>query len=136
MKCFFITACLVLFVVPSLASDRFTQLDLNKDKNLDWKEFSTAMPNLKKKAFDTIDADKNGVITVEEWRQFSSKHGNQKTSMQGMMGNKMQDGKKAMQQKMDSMMQNAKKGNCPRQNAEKGICPRQKGMPLVMPPKN
>ena len=75
MKRFFFTALFVLMVSPTVAADRFEQMDTNEDGSVTWEEFSAALPSMKQKAFETIDADKDGRLSRMEWSAFSSQHG-------------------------------------------------------------
>lgn len=56
-------------------AERFAVMDTDKDGSIAWKEFSAARPNLNENAFKSIDADKSGGISLEEWKAFSSGHG-------------------------------------------------------------
>ena len=56
-------------------AERFRQMDADHDGKLTWEELSTARPNLSRNAFDIIDADRNGGISLEEWQAFSAGHG-------------------------------------------------------------
>ena len=79
---------MLLFVftaTPAGAADRFAQIDSNADQAIDWPEFEAAMPQIKKKAFDLIDTDKNGRISRAEWEAFGMSHG--KPSMGPATGN-------------------------------------------------
>ena len=98
---------------PARSSDpveRFHAMDTDKSNTLTWEELSAARPNLNRNAFDTIDADHNGLICLEEWKNFSAGHGASAKApdMEGMM--------KAMRGAGDHV-------SAPRE-----------GMPLVMPP--
>jgi len=86
MKKFLFVLFLVLIAAPSVANDRFTQMDANSDGFIVWEEFSAAMPNMKQRAFETIDTDRDGRLSRTEWSQFSSQHGMKKNGsiMPGM----------------------------------------------------
>ena len=74
--------------VPAFAGqqDRFAAMDTDKNGQVSWDEFHTALPNMKKPAFDQIDADKNGAINAEEWGSFRSAHGSGGMGAAGMGG--------------------------------------------------
>ena len=55
--------------------DRFDRMDANKDGKVSWEEFEAAMPQMRKSAFEAIDADKNGLIDRTEWDSFRKDHG-------------------------------------------------------------
>lgn len=82
LRIFFITACLVLLSSLAIASDRFSQMDTNKDNQVSWEEFKVSYPNMKEAAFEAIDTNKDKYISVEEWKVFRSSHAK---SMQGQM---------------------------------------------------
>lgn len=71
-------------------ADRFKTMDSNSDGLLVWAEFEAAMPQMRKEAFDSIDADKNGSITPAEWEAFRKTHG-----MKGAAPGKMAPGNAA-----------------------------------------
>lgn len=58
------------------AADRFSQMDGDHNGVVSWEEFTAAMPQMQRAAFDTIDWDKSGGISREEWNAFRSNHGN------------------------------------------------------------
>lgn len=68
-------------------AERFNAMDADHDGNMTWDELSSARPNLNRNAFDTIDADHNGFIDLEEWKAFSAGHGGSVSmpDMEGMM---------------------------------------------------
>lgn len=59
----------------SLADVRFAALDGDGDSRVTWEEFHTANASIARQGFDIIDADKNGDISLEEWRAFAANHG-------------------------------------------------------------
>lgn len=76
--------------MPARAADpaeRFAQMDADHDGNLTWEELSAARPNLNRNAFDTIDANRDGHICLDEWKAFSAGHGGSVNmpDMSGMM---------------------------------------------------
>ncbi len=77
MKRTLLFLCLSVFVAaPAAASPSgLSRLDTDADGAVTWEEFSAALPNMKRAAFDTIDADKNGSVSPEEWRAFAADHG-------------------------------------------------------------
>ena len=73
-------AVFLLFATPlpglaAPAPDRFAGMDTDKDNALSWEEFSSAIPGMKREAFDVIDANKDGRISRAEWEGFSKGHG-------------------------------------------------------------
>lgn len=64
-------------------AERFSQMDTDHDGNMTWEELSAARPNLNRNAFDTIDANHDGHIDLNEWKAFSAGHGGS-VSMPGM----------------------------------------------------
>lgn len=117
---FFLILPMYAFAMPSMQRDsqahasspaeRFHAMDANKNNALTWEELSAARPNLNRNAFDTIDADHDGSITLEEWEKFSAGHG-----------------ASAKTQKMEGMM-DAMRGEGMQKPSAGGA------MPLVMPP--
>lgn len=55
--------------------DRFARMDTNNDGKVVWEEFEVAMPQMRKPAFETLDADKSGFIDRAEWESFRKDHG-------------------------------------------------------------
>ena len=68
---FMITACVVCFFAPKgyALHELFKNLDLNKDGAVDRNEFSEDM---KREAFNKLDADQNREISYEEWKRLYS----------------------------------------------------------------
>ena len=54
---------------------RFAALDGDGDGRVTWEEFHKANESIARQGFDIIDADKNGHISLEEWRAFAANHG-------------------------------------------------------------
>lgn len=75
MKKIYLLAALTLCASPVFAADRFTDMDKDKNDNVIWEEFEAAMPQMRKSAFESIDADKNGAISRAEWDAFQATHG-------------------------------------------------------------
>ncbi len=72
----FLSLC-ALAAAPAAASSSsgFSRLDTDADGAVTWEEFSAALPNMKRAAFDTIDADRNGAVSPDEWQVFAADHG-------------------------------------------------------------
>lgn len=68
----------LILASPVPAADTFSRLDANNDGKVDWEEFSVALPNMKRAAFDTIDTDKDGLVSRAEWDAFAANHGHKK----------------------------------------------------------
>lgn len=94
----------------SSPEERLQQMDTDHSGSLSWEELSAARPNLNRNAFDTIDANHDGQISMEEWKTFSSGHGGAAPTA-GMNG-----------------MMKAMRSAAPGKGAENA-------MPLIMPPK-
>lgn len=62
---------------------KFAAADTDKDKFLSKEEFAAAFPGLKPEAFDRIDKDRDGKISVEEWASFYMGHGGSKMPPSG-----------------------------------------------------
>lgn len=62
-------------MAAGLAQERFTAMDADKDRHISRKEFFAAQPDMKDSAFEAIDTDRDGLISVEEWAQFTAGHG-------------------------------------------------------------
>lgn len=77
MKTYFLAAIAALCFVPAagMAADRFSEMDKDKNEQITWEEFEAAMPQMRKSAFESIDTDKNGVISRAEWDVFKTTHG-------------------------------------------------------------
>ena len=103
-------------------AERFAAMDSSKDGKISWEEFSAARPNLNENAFKMIDADKDGGICINEWKNFSTGHGGSVKSPD--MGSMM----KAM----------SGKGGMPSMPGMNAIpsedAPTTAGMPLITPP--
>ena len=91
MKKLLLLAALALCASPAYAApDRFAQMDKDGNGQVDWEEFQAAIPGMKRPAFDTIDADKSGGISREEWDAFMKSHmGGQKMPPAGTGMGKM-----------------------------------------------
>ena len=73
--------------------ERFAAMDTDHDGAVTGEEFSKALPNINKNAFTSIDADRNGSISLEEWKNFSSSHrGSVQTPDMERMMKAMKDG--------------------------------------------
>ncbi len=51
------------------------QLDANQDNQLTFDEYSSRHQEQLRKGFDMIDADKDGIISTDEWNAFREVHG-------------------------------------------------------------
>ncbi len=62
----------------SNATEKYTKMDSNGDKNVDSAEFKAAYPEMTDAVFGIINKDGNAGISLEEWMEFQTSH------MQGM----------------------------------------------------
>ena len=126
-------------------AERFAAMDTSKDGKVAWEEFSKARPNLNENAFKMIDADKDGGISLEEWKAFSSGHGGavkapDMSSMMKAMGGKggmpAMPGMNAIPSD-DAPEAPAKPAGMPliMPPVKQEAAPAQNAMPLIMPPK-
>jgi len=126
-------------------AERFAAMDTSKDGKVAWEEFSKARPNLNENAFKMIDADKDGGISLEEWKAFSSGHGGavkapDMSSMMKVMGGKggmpAMPGMNAIPSD-DALEAPAKPAGMPliMPPVKQEAAPAQNAMPLIMPPK-
>ena len=71
---------------PALSNEelviKFKEFDSNADGSLDWSEFSVAYPKMQKPAFEAMDANKNNLISQEEWMEFRTRHSKENAGMQ------------------------------------------------------
>jgi hypothetical protein len=58
----------------SRADERFKSMDTDTKGFINFEDFQKRYPNMQRPAFDSIDADKNGRISLEEWRAFFQGH--------------------------------------------------------------
>lgn len=116
MKRMLLTAAFVLVAASAAQADeKFSTMDTDKNGVVSWEEFQVGYPQMRKPAFDAIDADADGKITHEEWDTFRSRHGE---------GGKGMGGKS-----MEGMMQGMPPSGMPAGGMPPGK------MPLVAPPK-
>lgn len=73
---------------------KFAQMDKNGDGSVSWEEFSAFYPQMHKAAFESIDASKDSLISLEEWQEFSSGHSRDRAA--SGMGAAASDGKGGM----------------------------------------
>jgi Ca2+-binding EF-hand superfamily protein len=52
----------------------FSDMDTDGDDSLSYTEFKQVFPSTEQKGFDTLDTDKNGSLSREEWDQFKAMH--------------------------------------------------------------
>lgn len=78
-----------LMVSTAHADDKFTQMDANKDGKVTWEEFHKTYPQMQQAAFDGIDADKDKVLSHEEWDTFLAQHSMGRAAAPGAMGGGM-----------------------------------------------
>lgn len=123
MKRIFFTAAMVLCSASfAVADGRFDAMDTDKNGTVSWEEFQTAIPQMRKPAFEAIDADKDGAMTSAEWLGFIDRHGEGGKGMgEGMTG-----GMGGMMPPMGM----GKGDDCP-----DGKCPHKSMMPLIEAPK-
>ena len=72
-------------------TDKFVQMDTNKDNKVTYEEFKAFYPNMREEAFAVIDKNNDKVIDRAEWDEFVSNHssghmGGKGGNMGGMMG--------------------------------------------------
>ncbi len=118
------------------AEERFSGLDKNGGSGVTWEELSAARPKLSRAAFDMIDTDRSGAITLDEWKAFYAGHEGgsgmrgMMQSMRGMGGmGKMPPSGNGM-----PLVMPPRSGGMPQASGTPGKPAG--GMPLVMPPKN
>ena len=68
-------------------TDKFVQMDTNKDNKVTYEEFKAFYPNMREEAFAVIDKNNDKVIDRAEWDEFVSNHSS--GHMGGSMGNLM-----------------------------------------------
>ena len=76
----FLVSCTLMHALTCTASaaspeERFPQLDADGSGGITWGEFSSSLPGMTRAAFDMIDKDSSGAISLEEWKGFSAGHG-------------------------------------------------------------
>ncbi len=52
----------------------FSEMDADGNDSLSYTEFQQVFPSTEQKGFDTLDTDKNGGLSREEWHQFKAMH--------------------------------------------------------------
>ncbi|MDR0238643.1 MAG: EF-hand domain-containing protein [Deltaproteobacteria bacterium] len=57
------------------ADERFRSMDTGNKGYITFDEFRQRYPNMQRPAFDAIDGNKDGTISLEEWRAFFHSHG-------------------------------------------------------------
>ncbi len=73
-------------------TDKFVQMDTNKDNKVTYEEFKAFYPNMREEAFAVIDKNNDKVIDRAEWDEFVSNHssghmgGGKGGNVGGMMG--------------------------------------------------
>lgn len=67
--------------------DKFDQMDTNKDGKVTLEEFKAYFPNMREEAFAAIDKNGDKVIDRAEWDEFVANHSS--GHMGGSMGNMM-----------------------------------------------
>ena len=60
---------------PKAYAAHFGDIDRNGDEQVTAEEFQAYFPDGEMKVFETVDADRNGVISHEEWHRFKEAHG-------------------------------------------------------------
>lgn len=78
-------------------SDKFTKMDKDKNNSISWDEFKGQYSQMNKRAFDSIDTNKDANISMDEWNTFQDGHNMGKDSspneMKQMQNSKKDDGK-------------------------------------------
>jgi len=59
----------------SKADERFKSMDTDNKGFVSFEDFQKRYPNMQRPAFDAIDSNKDGQISLEEWRTFFQGHG-------------------------------------------------------------
>ena len=60
---------------PKAYAAHFGDIDSNGDGQMTAEEFRAFFPDGELKVFETIDTDRNGVVSHEEWHRFKEAHG-------------------------------------------------------------
>ncbi|MCH5277989.1 MAG: EF-hand domain-containing protein [Desulfovibrionaceae bacterium] len=58
-----------------LTDARFTALDADGNGRVTWEEFHKTNESISRQGFDLMDINKNGELSLEEWRAFAASHG-------------------------------------------------------------
>ncbi len=83
------------FANPSRAADpavSFKKMDTNADSKIMPEEFFAAYKDMKEAAFQSIDENKDGAISLEEWSGFAKSHGAAEQAVHAPMSNSTQKG--------------------------------------------
>jgi len=56
------------------SAESFGKIDADANKGISLKEFMQARPNMREKAFEVIDKDADGTISLSEWDAFYATH--------------------------------------------------------------
>lgn len=88
-KILFALAFICIFATAVSADAKFGKMDTNSDESVSWEEFSATYPSMKELAFQTIDKDKSGGISHDEWHGFMAGHNTGEKKGGGMMGGMM-----------------------------------------------
>lgn len=90
MRCHFCILCVFVLAFPAalraapassgtsgnaLTDARFAALDGDGNGRVTWEEFHTTNPSISRQGFDLMDLNKNGELSLEEWRAFTANHG-------------------------------------------------------------
>ena len=59
----------------SKADGRFRNMDTDNKGHITFEDFRKRYPDMQRPAFDAIDSNKDGTISLEEWRIFFQGHG-------------------------------------------------------------
>ena len=112
---------------PGMKSTGFAKLDLDGNGVVTWEEYSKAVPNMLRPAFDAMDADKDGKLTPEERGAFVMQH-SQENSAKGMGGGMPPKG-----MKKGKPMLMPPNTPCDGNHAP-GECEHSKAKPMLLPP--
>ena len=59
----------------SRADERFRSMDPGNKGHISFEDFRKRYPDMQRPAFDAIDSNRDGMISLEEWRGFFRSHG-------------------------------------------------------------
>lgn len=87
MKRLLLASAIILCSASFASADaKFDKMDTDANGSVSWEEFSATHPQMRKPAFQTIDANSDNAISHDEWHEFLSRHGAGGEGMGGGMG--------------------------------------------------